>query len=111
SRQRLSQEEYVRFDIFIVTGEESSGSGNSGLNFIRYQKYVICSAERRTGSEITLIGYIHSGLSLYRFHQKGGHVLVFRQNLFQGHGIIVIDADKPRGIGAEILFCVFIIGK
>lgn len=64
-------------NILIVTSQQFACTGNAGLHFIGYKKYIVGTAQVVTFFQISLIGYISTCLSLNGLNQESGHMRMF----------------------------------
>ncbi len=62
----------IRMNILIVTSQQFACTGNAGLHFIGYKKYIVGTAQVVTFFQISLIGYISTCLSLNGLNQESG---------------------------------------
>ena len=98
-------------NILIVTSQQFACTGNAGLHFIGYKKYIVGTAQVVTFFQISLIGYISTCLSLNGLNQESGHMRMFVQHFRQCFGIIVGNHDKTGGKRSVVIVSVRINGE
>jgi hypothetical protein len=83
SAQGLSQNENVRFDVFVVDCKAASGARQSSLHFVGDPQNVVLVAERAHTFQVALLRHHHSSLALNWLHHKCAHIRICQGFLYK----------------------------
>ena len=101
SGQSLTQNQYVRMDVLIITGKQLTGPADTRLDLVGDKEDIMLPAEVIALTQIPFVGDDHAGLPLYRFQQETDHVRIV-QRFFQSAYIIILNFDKTGRIRSEV---------
>src|SRR5690625_166156 len=120
-RESLAQDEDVGPDIvfrllltMLLAGavtaysQKTACPGDSGLNFIAYEKYIPLSTHFSSSSNVPIFRNHHSRFALNGFDQKAGNIRIF-ESLFQRSQVVIFNLNEPSCIGTKVLVGIRII--